>query len=197
MICEGQFEVGQTIHTLLHTDRPQGLYKGTVRRVEPWVDGKSVLGCSLNNRIPDSVLEDLAAEGVVNRRADDRYGLDEMATVSWQLNPGEVDVRLQDYSYGGMRVESPIALPDDAHLRICIELADENVVLEGKSVWQRQSTDGFSAGIAFTNREAAATVAQLGQHPIERSSLELPIRILRRIAVAAGAAVACYISTKI
>ena len=143
LICQGQFEVGQTIHTLLHTDRPQGLYKGTVRRVEPWVNGKSVLGCSLCNRIPNSVLEELAADGVVNRRSDDRHGLDWNATVSWQLNPGEVDVRLKDYSYGGMRVESPIALPDDAHLRIRIELVDDELVLEGKSVWQQPSTNGF------------------------------------------------------
>ena len=75
LLCDGRFEVGQSMCTELTTDRSHGHYYGVIRRVEPWVDGQSILGCSLNDQIPDSVLQDLSNEGVVNRRTDERISL--------------------------------------------------------------------------------------------------------------------------
>lgn len=200
LLCEGLFQVGQTIRTQLLTDRSHGIYCGTVRRVEPWVDGQSIVGCSLEDAVPQSILEELAAEGIVNRRSDDRYTVDRKAAVAWQLNTGEVEVQIKDYSSGGLRVESSLPIPADARLRIRIELSDEELVLTGKSVWQQESADRFMAGIAFTHPDAPARVSKLApQQPsappsTERPAADRPFSVLRGFAVAAGVA-ACYVLT--
>jgi hypothetical protein len=203
LLCDGLFQVGQTIRTQLLTDRSHGIYCGTVRRVEPWVDGQSILGCSLEDAIPQSVLEELAAEGIVNRRSDDRYTVDRTAAVSWQLNTGEVEVKIKDYSSGGLRVESSLPIPTDTRLRIRIELSDEELVLTGKSVWQQESADRYMAGIAFTHLDAPTHISKLA--PRQTATLpsaglpssDRPISVLRGLAVATGVAAACYVLTLI
>lgn len=196
LLCDGQFRVGEQIHVQLYSDRSHGLYRGTVRRVEPWVDARTVLGCSLENKIPDSVLEELASEGIVNRRSDDRFRLSQQASISWQLSSCDVDVELTDYSYGGLRFESEIEVPLDTSVRLTIELPDEEVVLNGRTLWRTESENGYTAGIAFTEREAPATVEKIVQGA-DRSKSSGPNagrspRIVRGLAWATGIAAACY-----
>ena len=202
LLCEGQFHVGQKFHTQLHTARPHGIYRGTVRRVEPWVDGRSVLGCSLRDRIPESVLEELATDGVVNRRSDDRYTLQREAAVSWQLQTRELDVQLMDLSYGGLQIESPAPIPQNARLRVRVELDDEELVLDGQSVWQQETADRYMTGIAFTDREAPTIVSRLIQFNKQSTNSDStltnrPAKLLRGLAVATGAVAACYLLTTI
>lgn len=201
LLCDGLFQAGQTIHTQLLTDRSHGIYRGTVRRVEPWVDGQAILGCSLEDTIPESILDELAAEGIVNRRSDDRYTVDRKAAVSWQLNTGEVEVEIKDFSCGGLRVESSRPIPAETALRIRIELSDEELLLDGKSVWQRESTDKHTAGISFTHPDAPARISKLSQQQsdssptVEVTPRHRPFSVLRSIAVAAGVAAVCYVLT--
>ncbi|GAF72127.1 unnamed protein product, partial [marine sediment metagenome] len=156
LLCAGRFEVGQSILTELRTDRSHGIYRGVVQRVEPWVNGQSILGCSLTDSIPESVLQDLAKQGAVNRRADGRMTLTHKATVNWPLNPEEIEVELQDYSTGGMKLLTSTTIPDDVRLRIRILLGQQDeVVVEGRLIWKRESSHGCVAGVAFTERDAA------------------------------------------
>ncbi len=162
LLCEGQFEPGQPISTELTTDRSHGVYRGVVRRVEPWVGGQSILGCSLNDPIPDSVLDELFHEGVVCRRTEERISLCEKAKVTWPLNREEVEVDLQDYSTGGMRILSSVPIPDDVRLRLRIEVSEEtSLIVDAKSVWKEESEDGCIAGIAFTHRDTPVKVAEI------------------------------------
>jgi hypothetical protein len=161
LLCEGQFEVGQEIFAELATDRSHGIYRGVVRRIEPWVGGQSVLGCSLREPIPESVLQALANEDIVNRRSGDRRGLDESAKVSWPLEQGEFDVELKDFSDGGMKIESSVPIPDNVRLRFRMDIDGEEIVVEAKSMWKQEADDVCVAGVAFTHRDAPGKIAQV------------------------------------
>ncbi|MGI9472513.1 MAG: PilZ domain-containing protein [Rubripirellula sp.] len=161
LLSDGRFCAGDAICVELSTDRSHGIYRGVVRRVEPWVGGQAILGCSLDDSIADAVLQDLASEGVVNRRADGRVHLSHSAKVSWQLNAEVIDVEIQDYSDGGMKIQSPVSIPEGVSLRIQIgsEFA-EMLSVQAKLVWKHDSADGCVAGVAFTHRDAPVQVAE-------------------------------------
>lgn len=160
LLSQGAFKAGQKIRTELLTDRSHGIYRGVVRRVEPWVGGQSILGCSLEDPIADSVLQDLANEGVVNRRADGRIRLSQAAKIRWQLNAEETEVQIRDYSKGGMKIESPVDLPEGVSLRIEIESESfEPLSVHASLVWKHAREQGCVAGVAFTNRDAPLQVA--------------------------------------
>jgi hypothetical protein len=161
MVCDGRFDASQGFSVELTTDRSHGIYRGTIRRVEPWVAGKSVLGCSLTDRIPDSILQTLSSESIVDRRCDDRVSLYLDATVSWQLHQGNIDAELRDLSSGGMRLFAIREIPKDTRIRVQIELYGEELVLEGRPVWQNQSEAGYDIGVAFTDRDAPAMVSRI------------------------------------
>lgn len=163
LLCEGNFEVGQPIFTELTTDRSHGIYQGVIRRVEPWSNGQSILGCSLNDTIPDDVLEELATDGVVNRRAEDRMKIEEKAKMSWQLNNGdEVDVEVKDYSPGGMRITSTVEIPSNVRLRVRFDEHDEDdqVIVEAQAIWLSSAEgDDVEAGVAFTDPKSPTKFA--------------------------------------
>lgn len=161
LLCEGNFEAGQNIFTELTTIRSHGIYRGIIRRVEPWVDGQSVLGCSLEDKIPDSVLQELAAEGAVNRRSDDRIEVNQPAKLSWPLCGREVDVQLIDFSNGGMKLVSPLPVPDDAKLRFRVQVGDnEELVVQAKLAWLNEFDEGCVVGVAFTERDDPVRLAK-------------------------------------
>lgn len=157
LLCEGNFEVGQPIFTELTTDRSHGIYRGVIRRVEPWNNGQSILGCSLDDEIADEVLEELATDGVVNRRAEDRMKIEEKAKLSWQLNHGEeVEVDVKDYSPGGMRITSTVDIPNNVRLRVRFDPDDEDdqVILEAQAIWLAEEGDDIEAGVQFTDAKS-------------------------------------------
>ena len=161
MVCDGRFDPNAKFSVDLATDRSFGIYRGTIRRVEPWVAGKSVLGCSLDDRIPEHVLQSLSSDSIIDRRSDDRVSMYLDATVSWQLNQGCVDAELRDLSSGGMRLFAIREIPQDTRIRIQIDLYGEMLVLEGRPVWQKRDEAGYDVGVAFTNRNAPTMVSKI------------------------------------
>lgn len=195
LLCRGDFEIGQTIAFELTTDRSHGIYRGVIRRAEPWVDGQTILGCKLDQPIPDSVLENLSSEGVLDRRNDDRVRLKQKATVRWPLHQGEVDVEVQDYSTGGMKIVSQAPIPDDVRLRVRIDVEDsEQLVIDVKSVWQDDSEEGHVAGVTYTHQESYIAIfrAFAGNrlHELLGPADQTPSELRRSIITAIGTAVA-------
>tara|TARA_R110002049_G_scaffold2750_2_gene21596 strand:- start:442598 stop:443461 length:864 start_codon:yes stop_codon:yes gene_type:complete len=159
-LCNGGFRIGQVVLIELKTDRSFGAFGGIIRRVDPWVGGQTVYGCELIEPLTGDVLETLARERIVNRRNEDRVCWNQPAKMTWELHSGEIDIEIQDCSTGGLKVLSPTTIPDDVRLRIRVE-ADEDIVIEAKSVWQVKQDDQCHAGIAFINRHCPDAVAQI------------------------------------
>ena len=161
LLGRGTFVVGQPFVTELKTDRLHGVYSGIIRLVEPWVDGKSVVGCQLLERIPDDVLATLAHEKIINRRRDERIDWKQPAKVSWELQAGEVDIEIQNCSLSGLKIFSQSAIPENGRLRIRIQTSqDHQVVMDVKTAWRVEHQTGCSVGVAFTDREAPAIIKQ-------------------------------------
>lgn len=160
LLSEGDFQVGQPIWTELKTTRSHGIYRGNVRRIEPWVAGQLILGCSLRDAIPNEVLQELASEGVINRRADGRFSIDIPGTISWPLSPEEIPVKIQDYSSGGMKLHSEERIPEQTRLRLRFEASGQEVTLEAKSAWSRQADQGWITGVGLVERDAPTIVAE-------------------------------------
>lgn len=187
--CDGKFKVGLPIAIELKTDRSHGIYGGTIRRVEPWVAGQSVLGCQLDDPIPDEVLEELASTGIVNRRCDERVTWDKTAAMSWELQPGEIEIEIRDYSPGGMRVYAETPIPEHVRLRIRVETEDEeDVIVAATSVWKVDSNEGCHAGLAFTSSDAPRQLAD-AHHGLAPESNTDGARPRLRVGVAVMAAV--------
>lgn len=161
-LCDGKFSVGQSFSIELKTDRSHGNFEGVIRRVEPWMGGQSILGCELVDTIPNEVLGELAHEGIVNRRRDERVDWNQPAKITWELHPGDVDIEIKDCSLDGLKITSQTPIPDNVRLRICVDMGDQDqVVVDAKTVWQLEQADQCVAGLAFTKREAPETVKRL------------------------------------
>ena len=103
--------------------------------------------------------EDLAHEGIVNRRRDDRVPWNQPAKMSWQLNPGEVDVEIKDCSPGGVKVVSEQPIPENVRLRIRVEMGDgDEAIIDAKAVWHNCENGQVQAGLAFTDRKLPEVV---------------------------------------
>lgn len=105
--------------------------------MEPEVGGQSILGCSLDDPMAESVLQDLANEGVVSRRAGGRIRLSQAARSRWPLNVEETEIQIRDYPKGGIKIESPIDVPDGGSLRIEFEAdSSEPLSVQASLVWE-------------------------------------------------------------
>lgn len=121
--------------------------------------GQSILGCSLDDPVAESVLQDLANEGIVNLRADGRIRLSEAAKSRWPLNIEETEIQLRDYPKGGMKIESPVDVPDGGSLRMESEAdTSEPLSVQASLVWKPTLEQGCIAGVSFTNRDAPLQV---------------------------------------
>jgi hypothetical protein len=163
MLSDGKFAVGQAFLTELKTDRLHGVFPGIVRRVEPWVDGKSVLGVQLLESIPNDVLEILAHENVINRRREDRVRWGQTAKLDWELGEETIDVEIKDCSQGGLKILTQVEIPPDARLRLHVNSDDtgEDTIIAAKTIWQRKVDGGHEAGLAFITREMPEVVANI------------------------------------
>ncbi len=192
LLCDGQFKVGMTFSTELRTERSYGIYRGVVRRVEPWAGTQSMLGCELYEPIQREVLEELVSEGIVNRRSDDRITWEKPATLSWEQKPGELDIEIRDYSPGGLRVFANESIPDSVELNIRVQSSSgDEVVVAATSVWKSQADEGCHAGLAFTTCDAPQKISEI--HQLEEFGIapagSHPPRLIRPSIVAAAAGV--------
>ncbi|QDT12361.1 PilZ domain-containing protein [Planctomycetes bacterium K23_9] len=200
MLSEGTFKIGQPFVTELKTNELHGVFPGIVRRVEPWVDGKSVLGVQLLESIPEEVLESLAHENVINRRREDRVDWRQNAKLNWELHESQVDIEIQDCSSGGLKIALKEPLPEGARLRIHVLSpdTDEETIIAAKTVWQSERKGTFEAGLAFITREIPDLVADVLSHGMvaEVDSLNRKRSMRRSVLVAAVATVLCLALTQ-
>ena len=194
LLASGDFKVGQAFITELKSDRLHGVFPGIIRHIEPWVEGKSVLGCQLFEAISDDILETLARENVINRRDDDRVDWNQSAKMSWELQPGEVDIEIRDCSMGGLRIASETAIPDDVCVRIRIDVDDgEHVIVDARKAWQTEHEDGCSMGLAFTKHEVPEIIAQALAKGMSRQ--DKPVTVLGKRSMCASVLISAAIAT--
>jgi hypothetical protein len=113
------------------------------------------LGCALKPVLPDHVLTDLATNGFLQRRRDPRHPIDVSAEMRCEGTGEASDVRILDFSSGGLRLRSPRQA--EVGQRLLLQLTEggdpTSSSFMAKAIWQLQRDDGHEIGCTFVNKD--------------------------------------------
>ncbi len=123
---------------------------GEVRWITPGAGDDWSLGCSFDPQIPEEVLREFAAAGILERREYRRKPVSLRATAQWELKSETASVWMLNYSRGGFcLLAETLGNPGE---RTLLQLEQQDgtvVVIAGKTQWQVQSPEGFVTGCEF------------------------------------------------
>ena len=115
-----------------------------VRWIEPNPNGRSwSVGCLIVDAFPQKYIDEMAREGILDRRASARHKINQTATGRWELTPEDQTVKIVDVSANGVA----IFIKEEAEIgkRIRIRLGDQRAIT-ARAVWQQPQGDGFVVG---------------------------------------------------
>jgi hypothetical protein len=132
------------------------------------------LGCSFDPLLPPEQVDRLLANGVLERRRDERETIDGAATATWELNPQATPVTVVDLSRGGFCLRAPLPAEPSSRLRLQAAARDGSLVQASATVqWRLAVPGGFLLGCSLAHPEAcldlrAALVPEPATHPLPR-----------------------------
>jgi hypothetical protein len=124
--------------------------------------GSHWLGCSIEPRIPPSVLEHLATGGVLERRHDSRRDVSMTLAACWELDPTRLEALVSNLSPGGACLA--VAKPGNPGDRIRLTLPGDNqkpTYIFMTACWQIDTDDGFIVGCTFCHHRSYEKLLQL------------------------------------
>jgi hypothetical protein len=124
--------------------------------------GSHWLGCSIEPRIPQSLLDHLASTNILDRRHDARHEVSIALSASWELDPTAFDVKILNISRGGLC----LLISQDGHLgdRIRLTLPGDNhkpTYILTTVCWQAGTKDGYLVGCSLSQRTAYEKLVRL------------------------------------
>lgn len=139
-------------------------FKGATKRLTicghvcwttPARQGFCYLGCSIEPPIPQVLLDNLAASGILERRSDERQEMSITLPAKWECDQTELSASILNFSDGGMC----LLMPQMRNVgdRIRLALFDENqkeTYLLTTVCWQIETDDGHVLGCDFEDRGA-------------------------------------------
>jgi hypothetical protein len=138
------------------------------------------LGCTLNPKLPEQLLTDLAVKGYVQRRRDPRIPIDLPASMRSEGSLESVPVRLLDYSTGGLRLAAPHTAATGQRLLFRFgEGPNVSDLIVAKTMWQAQTSDGHQIGCTFVNRDGHR-IFQDVVRAINEPTVAKPVELLTR-----------------
>jgi len=136
-----------------------------------------LLGCSFTSGFSNSVLDQLAVAGYLNRRKDPRCPISVAALARQELMTETIGVHLADYSRGGCRMFSPV--PMSVGERVMVVLAGTSrgtYSLSARALWQLKVENGYFVGCSFLDNTSYGRLAQVvrQQNTAQLSNLLTP-----------------------
>jgi hypothetical protein len=129
----------------------------TVRAQVCWATlapkGQFYVGCTIEPAIPESLLEHLAASGILERRLEDRQETSITVTARWELDRVEWEATILNLSTGGVCVSIPQLgiVGDRLRLTVPNEKQPPTYVYV-KARWQIGTEEGYVLGCDFGER---------------------------------------------
>lgn len=124
--------------------------------------GRYWLGCSIEPKIPQALLDHLAANGILERRQDARQKVAITLFACWELDPTEFEVSILNIARGGICLSiSQDGNPGD---RICLTLPGDNqrtTYVLATVCWQVKTDDGYVVGCRFCHQTSYEKLMQL------------------------------------
>lgn len=109
------------------------------------------IGCVLENRIEESSINDLAAEGVLERRYNERQPISTFAVqVKAELQPEFSPVQLLDLSTGGFSGIAGYLDAKPGH-RLLIKTQEDTQLVPAQVVWVNNFESGKAVGCRFSS----------------------------------------------
>jgi hypothetical protein len=145
----------------------------TVRAEVCWTTlaskGRFYSGCSIEPPIPQRLLDDLAATGILERRQEVRQETSVTLPARWELDNTPCEAAVLNISSGGLSLLMPQR--GKVGQRLCLTAADENgqpTRVYVKARWQVNTKEGSVVGCEINDRAtylrlARAVACALGQ----------------------------------
>lgn len=138
-----------------HDDGPI-LATAEVRWVEPNADEHNwSAGCLLSEPFPREYIDQMAKDGVLDRRSSPRRKTDKQATGRWELSPEDFPLTISDVSAQGVRIHTEY--PCEIGKRIRIRIGDRTG-LTARAVWQQETSEGYLIGCEVTEGSPYALI---------------------------------------
>ena len=115
------------------------------------------LGCSFDNPIELDSLTELAADGYIDRRRDQRVPINKPAQVRWELSSDCIDARMLDLSSGGFSLHVPERPRAGDRLLLSFPRdGDDAIPVVARVHWQReaQGGEGYVVGCGFVDKHS-------------------------------------------
>jgi len=120
------------------------------------------LGCSIEPRIPQALLDHLAANGILERRHESRREVSLVLPACWELDPAKFEVSILNISRGGLcLLISQDGSPGD---RIRLTLPGDNqrpTYVLTTVCWQVHTDYGFVVGCSFCHQAGCQKLMHL------------------------------------
>lgn len=144
--------VNEVVSVKIDVDQPgQAIsVSGEVRWIAPLDGDEWWLGCAFKPSIPHEVLNQLARQGILERREHVRQRISLPVTVQWQLEYEPTTVMVVDYSAGGLCLVSKVERGPGERLMLKFELDDgREVQVRASTRWEVCCDEGFLIGCEF------------------------------------------------
>lgn len=125
--------------------------EGVIRWAQPRDHDSWWIGCFLDQKLEDSVIEALAQADVINRRSDERFAIRVPAEAKGELSGELVSVKLVNYSGGGLCIETddPSLNANGRLLLIFNRDQDNETRVTLRSVWSEQGNGVIRIGCSY------------------------------------------------
>ena len=146
------------------------IIRGQVCRTTPAREG-CYLGCAIEPTIPQVLLENLAASGILERRSDGRQETSITLPAKWECDQTEVSASILNISDGGMclLISKMNNVGDRLRLTLLDEDAEPAYVLI-TVCWQIATDDGHVLGCEFEDRAAYLRLKHVADRQAARAT---------------------------
>lgn len=146
------------------TDDANSVFPATVNMIQKQGRNKWHVTCSFHDSIRRPVVQQLANQGVIDRRQQSRNPSDVSASIRWECCRDEIEAEVRNISQDGCRLAITDANPDALRLLISIQHQDrENLEIKAVKKWLTRSKSLIEIGCEFDRPLSRDWVARISQ----------------------------------
>lgn len=147
----------------------------TIRWAEPDAGDRWIVGCDLNQKIPQESIQELATAGTLERRNDSRRLLSLTADAKTELEQGFNAVQVVDISDGGFRAlggELHAKVNDRLLLRVASDSTADVHLIRARVAWVNDLEGGQSLGCLFLTKADHSQMHAMANQEVTDNNLD-------------------------
>lgn len=158
-----------------------------------------IVGCSIEDEIPDEILEDLIECGLLDRRQSARNKVTKAAIADWEMGDEPVPVRLLNLSTDGfcLAADDPCIIGARLKLTLTDDSGQTPYEIRARSKWQQDFEKGYLIGCEMVGDEPFDLAGHCDPQTVTKENPPVPRngnRLFFSVAVTLAVLVVLYIS---